>query len=450
MPSSVHETSAKPPGSEDAAGRPDRTRSLARPMGRAGRLALVASLYSTQNLCLAAYNYTFLIAAQKAGVSLQLIGAAAGIAMILVLKFLWAPLLDRFGSRRFGHYRGWLLLCQSLLALGALGLAALDPGRHFVLIMAVFAVLFVFAGSQDVAADATTTRLLPPADRGIGNGIQSAGGSFAQVMGGGLLLFVSGSLGWGAAMVTLAVLSALPLPLVLRWSEHETTAHLDAPHLPKRALASFFTRPGVLRWAFALMPLYLAGGTVSYNLVRPLLTAAGWSEARLGVVVVIAGGLAGIVSGVAAGLVVSRLDARKSLLVLGLVQAGASLATIGLTLDPQSVPLAVAVVIASNAGFAAIGAVVYTISMDLTRIGSSGSDFTLFTTLSGIIMVIAGGLGIGLSGSLGFTAVSVGAAVLAAVGLALTLALAAPVLEEAQASRRRLSLAASDAAVEAP
>ena len=182
MPNSAHETYAMPPGSEDTADRPNRTRSLARPMGRAGRLALVASLYSTQNLCLAAYNYTFLIAAQKAGVSLQLIGAAAGIAMILVLKFLWAPLLDRFGSRRFGHYRGWLLLCQSLLALGALGLAALDPGRHFVLIMAVFAVLFLFAGSQDIAADATTTRLLAPADRGIGNGIQSAGGSFAQVM----------------------------------------------------------------------------------------------------------------------------------------------------------------------------------------------------------------------------------------------------------------------------
>lgn len=66
-------------------GREDQT------MGRNRRLTLVASLYSTQNLCLAAYNYTFLIAAQKTGSSLEMIGAAAGLALIIVLKFVWAP-----------------------------------------------------------------------------------------------------------------------------------------------------------------------------------------------------------------------------------------------------------------------------------------------------------------------------------------------------------------------
>lgn len=389
-------------------------------MGRTRRLTLVATLYSTQNLCLAAYNYTFLIAAQHAGTSLEVLGAAAGLALIIVLKFLWAPLVDRFGSRLLGHYRGWLLLCHVALTLGALGLALLSPARDFATILTVFAVMFVFAGTQDVAADATTTRLLGATDRGIGNGAQAAGASFAQVVGGGLLLMISGAFGWSVAMVVLALLSALPLALILSWPENRTSAHLAKPHVTPRTIIAFFRRPGVTLWAFVIMPLYVAGGTVSYNLLRPMLTAAGWSEESLAAVIVIGGGIAGTLSGLLGGWFIARLGRRRSLLWLGLVQLIGTAATIWLTLDPGSTVTAVAVTVLSNAGFAAASAVTLTIAMDLTRLESSGTDFTTLTTISGVIMVVAGGSGVAFAGSAGFTIVSVVATVLAAAGLAIT------------------------------
>lgn len=407
-------------------------------MGRLGRLSLVAGLYSTQNLCLAAYTYTFLIAAQRAGTPLELIGSAGGLAMIIVLKFLWAPLVDRFGSKKLGHYRGWLIVCQSLLAIGALAAALLDPGRDFAALLVIFGLLFVIAGTQDVAADATTTRILGPSDRGLGNGIQSAGGSFAQVMGGGLLLFISGAAGWGWAMVTLAVLSALPLPLVLHWPEQRTTGQLAAPKVSVRSIAAFFGRRGVKLWAFVLVPLYVLGGTAAYNLVRPLLTQAGWSDAQLGGIVVIGGGIAGILGGVLAGLVVARLGRRRSLLVLGLVQLASTAATILLTLQPTSTLLAVLITVTSNASFAAAAAVIYTISMDLTRLDSSGTDFTALSTLSQVVMVIAASVGISMAGKFGFVTVSIVATLCAAVGLALVVALSNPVLEQAEAGRAEL------------
>lgn len=408
------------PSSEAAHCAPQSSGTADQPMGRSRRLALVASLYSTQNLCLAAYNYTFLIAAQHAGASLEVLGAAAGLALIIVLKFLWAPLVDRFGSRRLGHYRGWLVLCHIALTCGSLALTFLSPARNLSVILAVFAVMFIFAGTQDVAADATTTRLLGPSDRGIGNGAQAAGASFAQVVGGGLLLMISGNFGWSTAMVTLALLSALPLLLILRWPENNTSAHLVRPHVTPRAILQFFRRPGVVLWAFVIMPLYVAGGTISYNLLRPMLTQAGWSEEQLAAVVVIGGGIAGTLSGLLGGLFISRMGRRRALLWLGLVQLIGTTATVWLTLTPTSTATAVLVTVLSNAGFAAASAVTLTIAMDLTRLESSGTDFTALSTISGVIMVVAAGSGVALAGTLGFTTISILAAVLAAAGLAIT------------------------------
>ena len=57
--------------------------------------------------------------------------------------------------------------------------------------------------------------MLGSADRGIGNGTQAAGASFAQVVGGGLLLVISSRFGWSIAMIVLAILSAVPLAFIL-------------------------------------------------------------------------------------------------------------------------------------------------------------------------------------------------------------------------------------------
>lgn len=386
-------------------------------MSRTQRLTLVALLYCTQNLSLGMFTYAFLTIAQANGVSLATIGAATGLATLLVLKFLWAPLVDRYGSSRLGHYRGWLLATQSLLAVGATSLALLDPAEDFSIALVIYAALFIVAGTQDVAADAATTRLLTPSDRGIGNGFQSAGSCVAQIVGGGLVLLVYGAAGWAAAALVLAVWSALPLPFVLAWNEKTTTATQPRPRVTRKTITQFFTRPGVTRWALFLLPVYTAGGTISYNLVRPMLVDAGWSESEIGTVVVIAGSAFGIVSGIAAGMFIRRLGRRLSLVALGLTQVAACLGTVALALGSDGRAAVILVVALSNIGFAASGAIVYTISMDLVRHESAGTDFTLFTTVSGIAMAVAGGLGIAAAGSTGFVPVTVFAALLAAVGV---------------------------------
>ena len=55
--------------------------------------------------------------------------------------------------------------------------------------------------------------------------------------------------------------------------------------------------------------------------------------------------------------------------------------------------------------------------MDLTRRESAGTDFTFFTTVSGIVMVIAGGGSMAMAGLVGYVPALCAAAALCAVGV---------------------------------
>ena len=60
---------------------------------------------------------------QQEGVDLTVIGLMALVGLPYTLKFLWAPLTDRYCLPFFGRRRGWLIVIQLLLmvVVGGLG-----------------------------------------------------------------------------------------------------------------------------------------------------------------------------------------------------------------------------------------------------------------------------------------------------------------------------------------
>ncbi|HTE15738.1 MAG TPA: hypothetical protein VK642_11730, partial [Burkholderiales bacterium] len=63
------------------------------------------------------------------GIDLASIGLFALVGLPYTLKFLWAPLFDRYAMLRFGRRRGWMIVMQFALAaaLAALSLAQPTP-----------------------------------------------------------------------------------------------------------------------------------------------------------------------------------------------------------------------------------------------------------------------------------------------------------------------------------
>jgi len=279
--------------------------------------------------------------------------------------------------------------------------------------------IFLTAATQDIAADAAATRLLRSSERGMGNGLQSAGSAVSQVVGGGLSLVVYDAVGWRVAVLLLAVFSLLPLPLILGWQEEASTGGLPEPRATLRSALAFFSRSAV-RWWCLVIPAYTLGFTVAYSLVRPILVDAGWDEGRIGLVVVIGGSGVGIASGLGAGFMIARAGRRRALIRLGMVQVAAAFGVLPVALGVTPQWLVLAVVALANAAFCAAATIVYTISMDLTRPESAGTDFTLFTTIGTVLMVVAGGLGVAAAGLVGFAPVALAAGALSVLGVLFT------------------------------
>jgi predicted MFS family arabinose efflux permease len=386
-------------------------------MTRAARYRLLAVLYGSQVIALTFFVYALPAVLRDQGASLRLIGLIQLLALAWVAKAAWAPLVDRYGSRRLGHYRGWLLALRVLTILAILALGPVPPDDELPLLVALVAVVVVLSATQDIAADATAVRLLAPSERGVGNGIQRAGSYFGYVVGAGGVLVVYDRLGWAAALAVMAALTAVPLPMLLRYREPEVVLAGSRPAASWRTVGSFFRQPGAARWALVVLPLYLVGVGTAYPLMTPMLVDAGWPLDRIGAVSMVGGGLVAILASLAGGVIVTALGRRLALVVFGLVQVAAVAALLPLAQGPVGTLTGLAAVASFNLAFAMAGTAISTVNMDWCRPSSAGSDYTVQDSFVHLLMQVAGSAGLALADAVGYAALLAGSMVLGLAGV---------------------------------
>src|SRR4051812_5292522 len=91
-----------------------------RPTSTLSKLALLTSLYLAQGLPYGFFTTALPVIMRQQKQSLGLIGVSAVLALPWGLKFLWAPLVDRYGGSRMGRRRGWIVPLQLLTVVMAL------------------------------------------------------------------------------------------------------------------------------------------------------------------------------------------------------------------------------------------------------------------------------------------------------------------------------------------
>lgn len=372
------------------------------------KFTLLGGLYVTQYLSMG-FFYAGLPAILRAqGVPLEQLGFVYALGLIWTIKFLWAPLIDRFGVARWGHYRGWLLILQSLLVLTTLLTALFTPQEQLRVVLLLLALIVFLSATQDIAADALAVRLLAPEERGLGNSVQSAGGMIGNLLGGGVVLIAYEYLGWAASMSLLALGTALPLLLVWRHREPPNPAGDDAPKVTYGALLSLFREPGMGSWTPVLLLFYL-GMSLAYALLSPMLVDLGWSLATIGVLVNVAGSLVGVLGALLAGGLVGRLGRKGAMTAIGILQVVAVAALFAPALGAASPALVYTAVSVQMLAWGANAAVVMTVLMDRCRPESAGTDFTTQYCVLQIGSTIVSGLGLGVAGMIGYAgAVGVG------------------------------------------
>ncbi len=355
------------------------------------RVALVALLGFSSGLPLALTGSTLQAWYTVAGVDLVTIGYLSLVGLPYTWKFLWAPLLDRFGPARFGRRRGWMLATQGALAFAIAAMPLFSP-QQTPYALALLALFIAFASAtQDIAVDAWRTDALRPPERGPGTAMHVTGYRLAMLASGAGVLLLADGMGFEGAYLLMATLMGIGIAASLMARE---PAAADTPHTALDAwrapLAEFFGRPRALA-LLAFIVLYKLGDAWAGTLtVSFLLRGAGFTPADVGLVNKGFGLAATIVGVFAGGAILARNGLWRSLLIFGVLQALSNLGFAALALAGHHYPGMVLAVGFENLSGGLGTAAFVALLMALCDHRYTATQFALLSALSAVGRVLVG------------------------------------------------------------
>jgi len=369
------------------------------PANRPRRLAVLAVLYIAQGIP----SYVFVAAIppilREQGVSRTAIGFMALILLPLAVKFLWAPLVDRWRPlARFGPRRGWIVPTQALIALCFAAMALIRPTD----IWAIFTLgmlLSLLISTQDIATDGYAVLTLTPDERATGNAIQGGAVAASVVLGGTMGLVLYHLVGWQMMMLFMAVLCLAPLAVLP--AMREDRAPPDAPrHKPR--LRAFLARPEAVS-VLILALFYRASEGLVKSMEGPYLVDAGMGLDWIGYLSGASAATVGLGGSALAALAVRRWGAHNTLVLLGSLRSlcFAIFAIHALGVIAGLISIGGAAMLQTLIRYMEIVAL-YSLFMSVSSREQPGTDFTILACAQLIVYQIGGMIAGVLADTLGY------------------------------------------------
>lgn len=340
------------------------------------KIALLATLYLSQGLPFGFFSQALPTLMRERGLSVESIGIANLLALPWALKFLWAPLMDRYGSIRHGRRRGYIVPLQ-LGAAAVLLLLSVAPAGEVITALAAGVLLTnLLAATQDIATDGLAIDLLSESERGLGNGVQVAGYRVGMILGGGAILVLFDQVGWQDAFLAMAATLLVATLPIARFREPSAASAAPAEKaLGLLALRSFARRDGVWSWLI-LLSLWKAGEAAAAAMVRPFFVDRGLSLTQIGWLVGGVGFASGLLGAVLGGHFTSLLGRRTALVVFGVFQSIAVLTYAWAALGGAG-PVLVAACALEHLASGTATAALFTAMMDACRPHLAATDYTV-------------------------------------------------------------------------
>jgi MFS transporter, PAT family, beta-lactamase induction signal transducer AmpG len=337
------------------------------------KLGLLGTLYFSQGLPFGFFTQALPVLLREAGFSLGEIGLASLLTLPWALKFLWAPMVDRYSIAGIGKRKSWIVPLQ-LMAVVILAALALSPAvDSMTVLMGAVLLLNLVAATQDIATDGLAVELLEPKERGFANGLQIAGYRVGMIVGGGVLLILHDRLGSSLTFLAMAALTALATVPIMTAREPSAVPGVEQR---RDAAVHFLRRPGVAR-VLLLIVVYKAGDAFASGMLRPFLADVGLSLADIGWLLGTVGFVAGLLGALAGGVLVNRLGRKAALTWFGLLQAAPVAGYAYLALGQPSHPALYVLCAAEHFTGGMATAALFTCMMDWCSREASGTDYTV-------------------------------------------------------------------------
>lgn len=362
---------------------------------RQPKVAVMAALGFASGLPFLLTANTFGYWLRDDGTSLVAIGFISWVGFAYAFKVYWSPLVDRLDVPllgRLGRRRGWMLLCQLLVAVGLFGMAAVGTAGGLAAIGA-FALLTAFASAtQDIAIDAWRIEAASDADEvGLMTSAAQLGYRIALLVTDALIIAVAARIGWSLSYVAMAVLMALCTLATLAASEPvraDTVLQHKPPLWSRRGLLDavlgpfidFFTKHRTAGVVMLLMvALYRLPDFVMGPMYNPYYHDLGiakdtvaWVRGSFGLVATFLGLAAAGVSAVRLGLLPT--------LIAGLVLEGLGTAAFALLSIHASAEVFAAVMTLDFFAQAFAGVALVTYMSSLTSLGYTATQYAMLSS----------------------------------------------------------------------
>lgn len=327
---------------------------------------------------------------KEEGVDLTVIGMMALVGLPYALKFLWAPVLDRFTPPFLGRRRGWLLIAQLALIFSISGLGFTDPGKSPWMVAFIAFLVTFFSASQDIVVDAYRREDLPDEELGLGSSLYVNGYRFGMLLASGGGLIMADQMPFS---LVYQVMAACMLPGVLTTLfSPEPEIHDRPPKTIKEAvfepLIDYFSRRGAL-WILGFILLYKIGDTMASAMTTPFYLDIGFSKTQIGAVVKLFGFWATVGGSLIGGVIMLRIEIIRSLWIFGFLQALSTAGFAVLARIGDSLPALSAVIAFENfsSGMGTTAFVAFMASITNKRF--TATQYALLSSLMGAPRVIA-------------------------------------------------------------
>ena len=327
------------------------------------------------------------------------IGFFAWVGVTWSIKVLWAPVIDTLPvpllSRAFGQRRAWMLVGQTGIILGLVGMAWTGPGSLFFL--SLFALLVAFSSAtQDVAIDAWRIEAADEEYQGAMSASYVFGYRLALLAAGAGSLYLAAYLDWPSAYHVMAMLMGVGIVTVLLVAEpsrsgpeHERADGHGAGgladwfrHAVIGPFAEFFVRNGSLALIILLFIAVFRLSDITMGIMaNPFYLDMGYSKTDIANVSKIYGFFMTILGSFLCGTLVLKWGVMRPLLIGAIAVSLTNLLFVALAGLPPDLTWLAVVISADNisGGFAATAFIAYL--SGLTNRAYTATQYALFSSL---------------------------------------------------------------------
>lgn len=335
------------------------------------------------------------------GLDLGSIGLISLASFFYLLKFLWAPIIDRYAfplTAFLGRRRSWLIASQVVVMIGLFGLAYVTP-EHGVGPLVAWVLLASFAGAtQDSVVDAYRIEIAPVESQAALAATYTLGYRIGLILAGAGALYLAEFEGWIVAYLAMSSLMLLPIAATLLSREPDMPVQTVARKIDFvgafwQPFTSFFSANGMAMAVVLLLfvGMYKFPDQVIGVMAGPFYLDSGYTKADIATVSKLYGVWMGIGGAFLGGIAVAAFGFRRMLLLASLGVALSNLAFLLMAQNPSQIWAFYAALTADNLcqGFA--GTVLVAFMSSLTDRNFTATQFALLVSLANLPGKFVGG-----------------------------------------------------------